>query len=661
MIGSLVRALPGCSEQFPGPLWHCPLHKKRLTTQRGELICTYGHSYPIVGGIARFARSKYSASFGVQWKVYVKTQLDSYTHTTISRDRARRCLGEQLWESLEGKHVLECGCGAGRFTEVLLQQGALVTSIDLSDAIEANAENFPESTHHRIAQADISELPFADRQFDVVFCLGVLQHTPSPEEAIRALYRQVKPGGSIAFDHYSSVIGWYLGIAPLFRELVRRLPPERGMKLTSRLVDWLLPLHQRGKRFARLLSRISPVMSYYDKHPALPPELQVEWAKLDTYDALGDWYKRFRSRRQLLATAEDLGIVDVYCRYGGNGVEFRGSRARPLSTTCGRSQSPTVSVVTRSLNYAHYLLECIESTLKQPIDDLEVIVVDDGSTDETATVARSFADRRVRLLQHERTEGPGAALNAGIRASRGTYVALLDGDDVMTPRNLRAKIDALNQYPEAGLVYSNADIIDASGFVIGRSDRGVGEGEVRVAGMFHRLLLGNAIVASSVMVRRECFNDVGPFDEALPQAEDWDMWLRLAAKHPFVYLGDRLIRRRSHSESLQSRNLVTDQDLSANKRVLEKAFERFSLLDRGYSYDMLRARHVFRVLAAKYAVRPVGEVVRLYWREVRAEPRYLRSVHNVEFLGQTVAYGMVRRSSIAWLRGRRTRDAFAPS
>ena len=107
-----------------------------------------------------------------------------YTGTTISRDRARRCIGEKLWGELDKKQVLECGCGAGRFTETLLAKRAFVTSIDLSEAVDANQENFPQSQTHRIAQADILQLPFAPRQFDLVFCLGVIQHTPNPEKTI---------------------------------------------------------------------------------------------------------------------------------------------------------------------------------------------------------------------------------------------------------------------------------------------------------------------------------------------------------------------------------------------------------------------------------------------------------------------------------------------
>src|SRR5262249_18556988 len=159
------------------------------------------------------------------WNKYKRTQFDSYTRSSMTSDRARRCIGEQLWAQLEGKQVLECGCGAGRFTEILLAKGAHVTSIDLSNAVDANQENFPQGKTHRIAQADILRLPLAPQQFDVVFCLGVLQHTPNPEQTMSCLYEQVRPGGALVIDHYTYDFSWFTKTAPLLRLYLRRLSP----------------------------------------------------------------------------------------------------------------------------------------------------------------------------------------------------------------------------------------------------------------------------------------------------------------------------------------------------------------------------------------------------------------------------------------------------
>lgn len=307
--------------------WCCPVHQHPLTASANVLTCSDGCSYPVVGGIPRFVSSEnYSAAFGSQWKKYRLTQLDSYTGVPISRDRLARCLGEELWADLQNRQILEAGCGAGRFTEVLLERGADVTSIDLSDAVEANQDNFPQNGRHRIAQADILALPFGHQQFDVVLCLGVIQHTPDPERTIEALYRRVKPGGWLVFDHYTYNALYYTKMAPYFRMVMRRLPPARGLVWSEYLVNRLLPVHKRLQR-ARVLhflfSRFSPVLCYYRAYPELNDQLQHEWALLDTHDGLTDWFKHFRTREQIESALNALKAAEISSSYGGIGVEAR--------------------------------------------------------------------------------------------------------------------------------------------------------------------------------------------------------------------------------------------------------------------------------------------------------------------------------------------------
>jgi 2-polyprenyl-3-methyl-5-hydroxy-6-metoxy-1,4-benzoquinol methylase len=312
------------------PEWYCPTHEKALEHCGGILVCSAGHSFLLRNNIPRFVTSSnYAAAFGIQWKKYKLTQLDSYTGSTVTTDRARRCIGGVLWAQLEGKQVLECGCGAGRFTEVLLGQGAFVTSIDISEAVDSNQENFPQNATHRIAQADILRLPFGRQQFDVVFCLGVIQHTQNPEETIKSLYSHVKPGGSLVIDHYTHNISWYTKTAPIFRQILRRLSPNKGIKATEQLVRMFWPLHRLTRHFYPaqiLLSRISPVLCYHRAYPSLDDELLREWALVDTHDSLTDWYKHFRTRAQIKRTLECLGLQEISCDYGGNGVEARGKR-----------------------------------------------------------------------------------------------------------------------------------------------------------------------------------------------------------------------------------------------------------------------------------------------------------------------------------------------
>jgi SAM-dependent methyltransferase len=321
------------------PQWHCPTHRAPLLTTDDVLVCPADPEelYPIIDGIPRFViGERYTAAFGAQWNKYRTTQLDSHSGTTITEARTHRLIGDELWSSLSDRHVAELGCGAGRFTEILLRRGARVTSVDLSSAVEANADNFPPSESHRIAQADLLRLPFDTREFDVVFCVGVIQHTPSPEATIRSIYEHVKPGGHLVIDHAGhSFSGWYSRTSPLFRLWLRRLEPSRGMRVTEELVRVLLPLHKRVApvRPARvLLKRISPVISFYEVFPELEDELQREWALLDTHDSLTAWHRHARTRNQVLSLLQSLGVEDIWSTKGGLGVEARGRRPAARSS-----------------------------------------------------------------------------------------------------------------------------------------------------------------------------------------------------------------------------------------------------------------------------------------------------------------------------------------
>lgn len=312
------------------PPWTCPDHRAQLADRGDSLTCPQDHAFPVQDGIPRFVGGPtYADGFGAQWQRFRETQLDSRSGLTLSRDRARRCIGPSAWAALDGAQVLECGAGAGRFTEVLLAQGANVTSIDLSSAVEANSTNFPVGPCHRVAQADILRPPFAPGQFDLVFCLGVVQHTPDPEATMAALDVQVRPGGWLVLDHYAYTLSWFTRTAPLYRWRLRRLPPDEGLAATERLVARWLPRHRRarGSRWAnRLLYRLSPIISYYQAYPTLPEDLQREWALLDTHDSLTDWHKHLRTRRAIAATLASLGLTEVACERAGTVIEARGRR-----------------------------------------------------------------------------------------------------------------------------------------------------------------------------------------------------------------------------------------------------------------------------------------------------------------------------------------------
>lgn len=307
------------------PLFYNRKYKKPYLNQQGCYVCEDKQAV-IINNIPRFAaEGSYASLFGEQWKVYKKTQLDSYSGSPITENRLNRCLGN-LHDQLNGKLVLEAGCGAGRFTEVLLKKGAKLVSADLSSAVEVNQENFPQNDSHLVIQADINDMPFENESFDVVVCLGVIQHTPSPEKTIEDLFNLVKKGGTLVIDHYTKNRSNYLRLATLYRAAIKDKPSSYTIPYTTKLVKRYLPWHKKfssNRLLSILLNRISPVITYYKAFPELNDQQQEEWALLDTHDSLTDWHKNFRNKSQIVNLLNKLGATEIWCEYGGNGVEAR--------------------------------------------------------------------------------------------------------------------------------------------------------------------------------------------------------------------------------------------------------------------------------------------------------------------------------------------------
>lgn len=294
-----------------------------------SLASPRGATYPIVNGIPRFVDPEnYSDDFGAQWNMFPKTQLDSHTGLKVSEARLARCLRGNL-EKLRGKKVLEAGSGAGRFTEILLKHGAIVHSFDYSNAVEANAINNGGHPNLTLVQADIRKIPYPKGQYDFVICLGVLQHTPDPQQSLRSLWEMVKPGGSLVVDHYLWTWNQVLpppigGSVQTYRLLVLRLPRRLRFRFVKALNDFFFPWHWRFRDhllIQRLLRRISPVHFYYPQIQLRDRQMYYEWSLLDTHDATTDFYKHRRKPDQVRNWLTEIGAVDIAVEVGGNGIE----------------------------------------------------------------------------------------------------------------------------------------------------------------------------------------------------------------------------------------------------------------------------------------------------------------------------------------------------
>lgn len=202
----------------------------------------------------------------------------------------------------------------------------------------------------------------------------------------------------------------------------------------------------------------------------------------------------------------------------------------------------TVSVVLPTFNRANTLGKAIQSVLSQTYENLELIVVDDGSTDNTEEVVRSFSDRRIRYISLGRNKGAGVARNTGIDVARGEYIACQDDDSEWLPEKLEKQIKAFEKaLPNVGIVYTGTYVIDPdidSGkrFYLPHPHLIQKEGYI-----YKQFLEGMFIVQPSVVIRKECFKTVGMYDEKIPSREDWDMWIRLSKYYDFKFIDEPLV------------------------------------------------------------------------------------------------------------------------
>jgi SAM-dependent methyltransferase len=300
-----------------------PRTHEPLTETDGELVSPSGERFPVRDGIPRFVSgAHYADSFGEQWNRYRRVQIDSESGRTHSRERLFRDTGWGV-EEPRGELLLEAGCGAGRFTEVLLESGARVTAVDATSAVDAARRTVGEHERLRLAQADLFALPFAPGSFDRVFCFGVLQHTPDPAAAFHALVEQVRPGGLLAADVYRTdayIDRW--SSKRLWRPLTTRLPEARLRRIVEWYVPRWLPVDRRLARVpkvGRFLTAVVPCWNYEGLLDLSPDELEA-WAVLDTYDALSPRYDKPQTVESVRTWCAREPLADVDVRYGGNGV-----------------------------------------------------------------------------------------------------------------------------------------------------------------------------------------------------------------------------------------------------------------------------------------------------------------------------------------------------
>jgi len=274
-----------------------------------------------------------------------------------------------------------------------------------------------------------------------------------------------------------------------------------------------------------------------------------------------------------------------------------------------------VSVVITCYNYAHFLPYSMDAALSQTYEDLEVIVIDDGSTDNTEDVMKPYlADKRVKYIK-QKNAGQAVAKNVGIDNSTGKYVAFLDADDIWENDKIKSQMK-LFEDPEVGVVYCISCYIDENNNPIDHT-RTSKYLRYQKGWVSHGLFLDNFVPFSSAIVRKECFDRLGGFDESYRMGIDWDLWLRLSVHYKFDYVDSPYLKyRKGHSGQMSKKYEVRKEDstrimftfMQNNPDLLPKSLvteaRTYTYCNRGYHYrDIAPMESLKNYLAAiKYSI-----------------------------------------------------------
>lgn len=295
----------------------------------GSLSCDVcGIVFPISNGIPRFVEpDNYASSFGYQWNIFRKEQLDTNNSTTLSADR--------LWSEtackssdLDGKWVLDAGCGAGRFLDAASRSEGQIVGIDISSAIDAAKANLEGRDNVHFVQASIYELPFKEGTFDLVYCIGVIQHTPDPPASLASIARMVRPNGEIAVTIYPRKPWTKLFSKYWIRPITKRIRKEKLLKLIQVVMpvafpvtDLLFRIPVLGKVFMFAI----PIANYVHEKQ-LSRNQRYAWAILDTFDMLSPYYDQPQTESEAKAALAQTGVVDIR-RVTESGLNLKGRKS----------------------------------------------------------------------------------------------------------------------------------------------------------------------------------------------------------------------------------------------------------------------------------------------------------------------------------------------
>jgi SAM-dependent methyltransferase len=273
-----------------------------LITVGAELVCKKCHKdYPIVNGIPRFTDERYVHSFSMEWGIHSDTMLDSKSGLSHAEDSFFERTGLTK-EDLKGMLVLDAGCGNGRYLEIVQKYGAKVIGVDMSQSVEQSYENVGKLENVEIVQADILNLPFFEKTFDIIFSLGVIHHTSDCHFAFEQLAKLIKPNGKMAVWVYSDD-GWkfkiYNKVSNFYRIFTTRLPP----KVLYKLCYISIPLYH-VQRIPIIGLPLRVLLPLSDK--SLPM-----WRVLGTFDWYSPRYQSKHTYKELESWYKEAGFKNI--------------------------------------------------------------------------------------------------------------------------------------------------------------------------------------------------------------------------------------------------------------------------------------------------------------------------------------------------------------
>ena len=292
----------------------------------------------------------------------------------------------------------------------------------------------------------------------------------------------------------------------------------------------------------------------------------------------------------------------------------------------GNSAGDLVSVVIATYNMGQYLPQAVQSVLSQSYPHLEVQIVDDGSTDDTAQILRQWqGDARVRV-HTQQNAGQARAKNQGVALSRGRFVAFLDADDIWLPGKLALQMPLFRGRPEIGVVYSDYECMDGEGRPLSK-----GVTPMRRGWVAGPLLVENFVCYSSGVVRRECLERNGSFDESLGMGIDYDLWLRLSASYQFDFVPAATVRYRvwagqmstNYRKRYQSGIRIMQNFLDSNPGVVNPAVVRHAWAHTYVGRGDVTLWHEANRVAAFHDYLRALRIVPWYWPAWRSLVRCL--------------------------------------